>query len=410
MKRCVLALALILAFSGKSFGATWTDPNLEQLIEISPFIGVLESVKKGPKDHIQIFKVIRRYQGKKIPEIVSVTGFFDPERQAAPKIPAGTRFVAFLNKKGTLWRPATPSYGLFPIRGDRVLASARDTSLRVVTSLGDYEAFLTAVANYKKSKTKPSKAWLNKQRALIDRTPLIALEKTQAAQVHLSLEALYYFADTSDLKRLKRLLRCDLFQIRASVARALGRIGNEAAGEELVKLTLGDSRDTVKCWAAMSLAQIKPFPKSLSAKLVEKAEKLSENEVRLHRSVEDPRKNALPAPRASIALLFGQIKEVKALDFLLRNLDSEDEELIKAGLVAILDFEDPALIRKIIERMRDETASDYQVNQYFEAALARIAGQKLGRSKKAWLSWWDKNKSSLSPWKGKGQTQKGSGE
>lgn len=410
MKRCVLTLALILAFLPKSFGATWTDPNLEQLIEISPFIGVIEASKAGPKEHIQIFKVTRTYRGKKIPEIISVTGFFDPERQAAPKIPAGTRFVAFLNPKGKLWRPATPSYGLFPIRGDAVLASARDTSLRVVTKLDNYERFIKAVLAHKESKKSTHRLWLRKQRANIDAAPLLALKKEQAAELHISLEALYYFATKDDLPRLKRLLRCDLFQIRASAVRALGTINNEAAGQLLFTQLFDDSKDTVKCWSAMSLARLSPFPKALSAKLVEKAEKLSENEVRLHRSVEDPRKNALPAPRASIALLMGKIKEVKALPFLYKGLESEDEELIKASLVAILDFEDLSLIRKVIERMREETASDYQANQYFVAALRRITGQKLGRSKKAWLSWWDKNKSSLSPKKGQGQTQKGSGE
>lgn len=410
MKRCVLVIAFILAFLPKSFGATWTDPNLEQLIEISPFIGIIEASKTGPKEHIQSFKVTRIYHGKKIPEIISLTGFFDPERQAAPKIPVGTRFVAFLNPKGKLWRPATPSYGLFPIRGDSVLASARDTSLRVVTKLDRYEQFIKAVAAHKKSKKSPPKLWLKKQRSIIDAAPLLALEKTQAAELHLSLEALYYFAKKEDLPRLKRLLRCDIFQIRASTTRALGTINNEAAGALLVTQVFDDSKDSVKCWAAMSLARLDPFPKALSAKLVEKAEKLSENEVRLHRSVEDPRKNALPAPRSSIALLWGKIKEVKALPFLYKGLESEDEELIKASLVAILDFEDLSLIRKIIERMREETASDYQVNQYFVAALRRVTGQKLGRSRKAWLTWWDKNKSSLSPKKGNGQTQKGSGE
>jgi hypothetical protein len=390
MKRCSLTILMVLLGSSSGLAATWTDPEFEQLVKISPLIALIEAAEKGPKDHIQQFKIVKTYRGKKNFREISVTGFFDPERQRAPKIASKTRFVAFLNKKGRLWRPATPSYGLFPVRGDKILASARDTSLRMAIKLDRYEEFLSAVIPFVTRKKSPDPRWLKRQRQAIDGSPLIALDAGQAGLLHFALEALYYFATKKDEPRLKRVLGCDLFQIRASVMRALSAIATESVAQLLLDRASQDSKDTVKCWAALSLARLSPFPKKLIPVLIARVEKLDAKDVTLHRHVEDPRRNALPSPQACLLRFLGQLKDKSALPVLFRALENRHEELIKAALHGILNFADKDLARKIIEKMRPEKAEDHHYNQYFVTALRQLTGQKFGSSRRAWLDWWNK--------------------
>jgi hypothetical protein len=403
MKRCWLAISMLILLSSQSFAATWTDPNFEQLVKLSPFIVQIEAIGVGSKQHIHQFRIVKIYHGKKSTKIISVTGFFDPERRSAPKIPKQSRFIAFLNQKGSLWRPATPSYGLFPVKGDQVLGSVRDTSMRMAVSLVQYEAFLTAVVPFIKTKKSPSSWWLKEQRQSIDNGALIALDKKAATKLHFALEALYYFAKAKDLPRLRRLLRSDLFQIRASSVRGISAIKNDLSALMLFDKACQDSSDTVKNWAALGLARFKRLPKVCISKLIENYQKLGREEVRLHRSVEDPRRNALPAAQTSVLALLGRLKEKPALPLLLSALEGSDEERLKAALDGILRFGEEALTRKIIDRMRSDNAPDRHCNQYFAAALQRATGQKLGQSKQAWLHWWNKKKAPVDGNNGKKQ-------
>lgn len=398
MIRVFTSLILLLCAASSASAATWIDPSFEQMIALTDGAAVLSSTgQPGPaKTESLSFEVKRTLYGPKLPTQIHLNGFYDPKTEDLPKIPKGQEFVAFFFKKQGYYKVPTPTMGFFPIKDEQVLACVRDTSIRVRLKLSQFERFTKIIAQTLRAKTKIPSLWLKIVRKRVDGSDILALSEAQATKLHLNLEALYYAASAEDFKRAQRCLGCGVYQVRISACRVLGRIETDKAALLLLDTVLKDKIDSVRNWAAMALARRSSLPSSIHEKLLECLSKASNNEIRLHRSISDPRMNALPGARNTLLQFAGKIRLKKAQATQFEALDSKEAETIEAGLNGLVQFKDQRLIGRIIEHMRTDDSDEYPHNRLFMRALRKLSGQKLGLSRRDWQKWWLKNRDRIS--------------
>jgi len=412
--RAVLALILALTLAPRAEARTWSDPSFAELVASARLICELEALplakpKPGAKPASQdellpSFKVHKLYKGKPITPRFRIGNLYDPERSAPPPIKAGERFIAFLHVEAGVYRVPTPTYGLFPIKFGRVIASIRDTSVRVGLPRAQYDAFLGAVLarladpEHKKG---PPKVWIKELRAQLDGCDWKRMEQAKAAEAHLALEALAWFGEAEDRPRLEAALSSELYQLRVSAVRALGRIG-DAPSRTLLAARLADDKVlSVRNSAALALCdaleRLSPLPPSELDALIALAPKAPAEEVRLHLSVEDPRTNIIPPARISLLRFLGARAEPRALPVFLAAIESDDGELLRVGLACLLKLKQPALAAELIDRFRKPGAKGFDSNHRLGEALTRLTGQDFGADAAAWRAWWDKSRPQAGP-------------
>lgn len=388
-----LALAIVLASltTTSSHAATWVDPSFEDAVKLAELIAVVETTgaKGSAGPHSLRVKVIERVAGPATANEFDLVGHYDPERAEPPDLVAGRRFLALLERRGEAYGALTPSYGLFPITESTVLGSVRDTSVRGRFVLSDWLGLIKALKLGKAPEPRLT-AW----REAADGAGLIALDETAACRLILALEGLARFGGAEDEARARRLLGSELLQVRIASLRLLGRCASPSAMDLLVERVETSPPGMEAAWAALSLQLVGTIPESLKPRLLSLCEKASLVDVGLGDGVEDPRRNRLPAPRIVLLRLCGSLRWTEVLPAAERAIASRDIDWVKAGLAALLRFDDETRIPRILAAMRPADAEDAALlNRYFASALEQASGQKLGRDKSQWVSWWEKEQS-----------------
>lgn len=386
----LLVVFFVFGFLGTSKAATWTDPNFDQTIQLSKFIGVLENTGQvGPNGaHTLMFKAIESWKSDvKKGQYLEVTGHFDRETDDPPQIPEKQRFVAFLDFRQGVWTALTPSIGLLAVQGRYVMAVVRDTSLRMPVRLDKYRALTRAIAvEQPKDRSKLGKTLLQQSRLVLKNTGQLMLSKAQIYKLIFALEVLARFATPQDLAAIAKFQAINYFQVRASVARALAAIETEESVEILLKLTQ-EGQALVSAWAGFSLLTMNAIPKASHQKLIEACRSASVEDVALYKNVTDPRRNRLPACKTSLLRLLGKQKIQEGLTTLKDHLTHDKVEVVKAALAALVNFEDPKLCCDVVEAMPESAERAMFFNRLFLAALRKMTGSNAGHTKSAWQKW-----------------------
>jgi len=160
--------------------------------------------------------------------------------------------------------------------------------------------------------------------------------------------------------------------VRATAAKALGRIGDSCAVAALENMWRKDSSVLVKIWSAYALVRINKNQKAfqyLLTKLKDNSEEVCWQAVDALREIGDKR---------AVEPLIEALKDVRFG--------------VRAHVMCALgEIGDKRAVEPLIEALKDEHKF---VRPTAVEALEKITGQKLGRSYGRWVEWWRKQQKS----------------
>jgi vesicle coat complex subunit len=170
------------------------------------------------------------------------------------------------------------------------------------------------------------------------------------------------------IQPLKKVLKRESRELRAEVAKALGKIGDARAVDALIEALKDEDSDVY--WNSID-ALVKIAKKDLGVvdKLI-KALKDEDSYVRI-----------------SVAWALGEIGDASAVDALIEALRDEDSYVRESIAWALGAIGDARAVDSLIKTLKDD---DYFVRESAKVALFRILGVYFEYDKQ-WMQWWKEN-------------------